>query len=138
MTTRLPKDYTPSEKEPFMNAKQKEFFKRKLLAWRSDIIQETKETLNNLQKEVVNFSDLADRASSETDRSLELRARDRQRKLILKIDEALLRIEDGAYGYCEDTGESIGLKRLVARPIATLSIDSQERHERKEKVYRED
>ena len=138
MATRLPKDYTPSEKEPFMNAKQKEFFKRKLLAWRSDIIQETKETLNNLQKEVVNFSDLADRASSETDRSLELRARDRQRKLILKIDEALLRIEDGAYGYCEDTGESIGLKRLVARPIATLSIDSQERHERKEKVYRED
>lgn len=138
MATRLPKDYTPSEKEPFMNAKQKEFFKRKLLAWRSDIIQETKETLSNLQKEVVNFSDLADRASSETDRSLELRARDRQRKLISKIDEALLRIEDGAYGYCEDTGESIGLKRLVARPIATLSIDSQERHERKEKVYRED
>ena len=138
MATRLPKDYTPSEKEPFMNAKQKEFFKRKLLAWRSDIIQETKETLNNLQKEVVNFSDLADRASSETDRSLELRARDRQRKLISKIDEALLRIEEGAYGYCEDTGESIGLKRLVARPIATLSIDSQERHERKEKVYRED
>ena len=138
MATRLPKDYTPSEKEPFMNAKQKEFFKRKLLAWRSDIIQETKETLNNLQKEVVNFSDLADRASSEPDRSLELRARDRQRKLISKIDEALLRIEDGAYGYCEDTGESIGLKRLVARPIATLSIDSQERHERKEKVYRED
>jgi len=138
MATRLPKDYTPSEKEPFMNAKQKEFFKRKLLAWRGDIIQETKETLNNLQKEVVNFSDLVDRASSETDRSLELRARDRQRKLISKIDEALLRIEDGAYGYCEDTGESIGLKRLVARPIATLSIDSQERHERKEKVYRED
>ena len=138
MATRLPKDYTPSEKEPFMNAKQKEFFKRKLLAWRGDIIQETKETLNNLQKEVVNFSDIADRASSETDRSLELRARDRQRKLISKIDEALLRIEDGAYGYCEDTGESIGLKRLVARPIATLSIDSQERHERKEKVYRED
>ena len=138
MATRLPKDYTPSEKEPFMNAKQKEFFKRKLLAWRSDIIQETKETLNNLQKEVVNFSDLADRASSETDRSLELRARDRQRKLISKIDEALLRIEDGAYGYCEDTVEIIGLKRLVARPIATLSIDSQERHERKEKVYRED
>jgi len=138
MATRLPKDYTPSEKEPFMNAKQKEFFKRKLLVWRSDIIQETKETLNNLQKEVVNFSDLADRASSETDRSLELRARDRQRKLISKIDQALLRIDGGSYGYCEDTGESIGLKRLIARPIATLSIDSQERHERKEKVYRED
>lgn len=137
MATRLPKDYSPSEKEPFMNAKQKEFFRRKLLAWRSDIIQETKETLNNLQKEVVNFSDLADRASSETDRSLELRARDRQRKLISKIDEALSRIDDGSYGYCEETGESIGLKRLIARPIATLSIDSQERHERKEKVYRE-
>ena len=138
MATRLPKDYSPSEKEPFMNAKQKEFFRRKLLAWRSDIIQETKETLNNLQKEVVNFSDLADRASSETDRSLELRARDRQRKLISKIDEARSRIDDGSYGYCEETGESIGLKRLIARPIATLSIDSQERHERKEKVYRED
>jgi len=138
MATRLPKDYSPSEKEPFMNAKQKEFFRRKLLTWRSDIIQETKETLNNLQKEVVNFSDLADRASSETDRSLELRARDRQRKLISKIDEALSRIDDGSYGYCEETGESIGLKRLIARPIATLSIDSQECHERKEKVYRED
>ena len=138
MATRLPKDYSPSEKEPFMNAKQKEFFRRKLLAQRSDIIQETKDTLNNLQKEVVNFSDLADRASSETDRSLELRARDRQRKLISKIDEALSRIDDGSYGYCEETGESIGLKRLIARPIATLSIDSQERHERKEKVYRED
>ena len=138
MATRLPKDYSPSEKEPSMNAKQKEFFRRKLLAWRSDIIQETKDTLNNLQKEVVNFSDLADRASSETDRSLELRARDRQRKLISKIDEALSRIDEGSYGYCEETGESIGLKRLIARPIATLSIDSQERHERKEKVYRED
>ena len=138
MATRLPKDYSPSEKEPFMNAKQKEFFRRKLLAWRSDIIQETKDTLNNLQKEVVNFSDLADRASSETDRSLELRARDRQRKLISKIDEALSRIDEGSYGYCEETGESIGLKRLIARPIATLSIDSQERHERKEQVYRED
>ena len=138
MATRLPKDYSPSEKEPFMNAKQKEFFRRKLLAWRRDIIQETKDTLNNLQKEVVNFSDLADRASSETDRSLELRARDRQRKLISKIDEALSRIDEGSYGYCEETGESIGLKRLIARPIATLSIDSQERHERKEKVYRED
>ena len=130
MATRLPKGYTPSEKEPFMNAKQKEFFRRKLLAWRNDIIQETKETLNNLQKEVVNFSDLADRASSETDRSLELRARDRQRKLISKIDEALSRIDDGSYGYCEETGENIGLKRLIARPIATLSIDSQERHEK--------
>ena len=138
MATRLPKDYSPSEKEPFMNAKQKEFFRRKLLAWRSDIIQETKETLNNLQKEVVNFSDLADRASSETDRSLELRARDRQRKLISKIDEALSRIDDGSYGYCEETGEPIGLKRLMARPVATLSIEAQERHERDEKIFIDD
>ena len=138
MATRLPKDYSPSEKEPFMNAKQKEFFRRKLLAWRSDIIQETKETLNNLQKEVVNFSDLADRASSETDRSLELRARDRQRKLISKIDEALSRIDDGSYGYCEETGEPIGLKRLMARPVAELSIAAQEKHEKEEKVYADD
>ena len=138
MATRLPKDYSPSEKEPFMNAKQKEFFRRKLLAWRSDIIQETKETLNNLQKEVVNFSDLADRASSETDRSLELRARDRQRKLISKIDEALSRIDDGSYGYCEETSEPIGLKRLIARPVATLSIEAQEKHERNEKIFVED
>ena len=138
MATRLPKDYYHSEKEHFMNSKKNEFLRIKLLAWRSDIIQETKDTLNNLQKEVVNFSDLADRASSETDRSLELRARDRQRKLISKIDEALSRIDEGSYGYCEETGESIGLKRLIARHIATLSIDYQERHERKEKVYRED
>ena len=137
MATRLPKGYTPSEKEPFMNAKQKEFFRRKLLAWRNDIIQETKETLNNLQKEVVNFSDLADRASSETDRSLELRARDRQRKLISKIDEALSRIDDGSYGYCEETNQPISLKRLIARPIATLSLEAQESHEKSEKIYKE-
>ena len=138
MATRLPKNYTPTDKEPFMNAKQKEFFRRKLNDWRDEIISETKETLNNLQHESSNFADLADRASSETDRSLELRSRDRQRKLIAKIDEALSRIDDGSYGYCEETGENIGLKRLIARPIATLSIDSQERHERKEKVYRDD
>ena len=138
MVTRLPKGYTPSEKEPFMNAKQKEFFRRKLLAWRNDIIQETKETLNNLQFEPSNFADFADRASSETDRSLELRSRDRQRKLIMKIDEALSRIDDGSYGYCEETGEEISLKRLIARPIATLSIDAQESHERKEKIFRDD
>ena len=137
MATRLPKDYTPSEKEPFMNAKQKEFFRRKLLAWRNDIIQETRETLNNLQKEVVNFSDLADRASSETDRSLELRARDRQRKLISKIDEALSRIDDGSYGYCEETMEPISIERLKARPIATLTLEAQENHEKNEKVYKE-
>ena len=123
MATRLPKNYSPSDKEPFMNAKQKEFFRRKLNDWRDEIISETKETLNNLQYESSNFADLADRASSETDRSLELRSRDRQRKLIAKIDEALSRIDDGSYGYCEETGEEISLKRLIARPIATLSID---------------
>ena len=122
MATRLPKNYSPSDKEPFMNAKQKEFFRRKLNDWRDEIISETKETLNNLQYESSNFADLADRASSETDRSLELRSRDRQRKLIAKIDEALSRIDDGSYGYCEETGEEISLKRLIARPIATLSI----------------
>ena len=138
MATRLPKNYSPSDKEPFMNAKQKEFFRRKLNDWRDEIISETKETLNNLQYESSNFADLADRASSETDRSLELRSRDRQRKLIAKIDEALSRIDDGSYGYCEETGEEISLKRLIARPIATLSIDAQELHERKEKIYRDD
>jgi DnaK suppressor protein len=138
MATRLPKNYTPTDKEPFMNAKQKEFFRRKLNDWKDEIISETKETLNNLQYESSNFADLADRASSETDRSLELRSRDRQRKLIAKIDEALSRIDDGSYGYCEETGEEISLKRLIARPIATLSIDAQELHERKEKIYRDD
>ena len=138
MATRLPKNYSPSDKEPFMNAKQKEFFRRKLNDWRDEIISETKETLNNLQYESSNFADLADRASSETDRSLELRSRDRQRKLIAKIDEALSRIDDGSYGYCEETGEEISLKRLIARPIATLSIDAQESHERKENIYRDD
>ena len=138
MATRLPKNYLPTEKEPFMNDKQKEFFRRKLQTWRSEIISETKETLNNLQYESSNFSDLADSASSEADRSLELRSRDRQRKLISKIDDALLRIDDGSYGYCEETGEEIRLKRLIARPIATLSIDAQELHERKEKIYRDD
>ncbi len=138
MATRLPKNYTPSDKEPFMNAKHKEYFRRKLNDWRKEIINETKETLSNLQYEANNFSDLADRASSETDRSLELRSRDRQRKLVGKIDEALSRIEDGSYGYCEETGEEISLKRLIARPIATFSIDAQELHERKEKVYRDE
>jgi len=138
MATRLPKNYTPSDKEPFMNARQKEFFRRKLNDWRKEIINETKETLSNLQYEANTFSDLADRASSETDRSLELRSRDRQRKLVGKIDEALSRIDDGSYGYCEETGEEISLKRLIARPIATFSIDAQELHERKEKVYRDE
>ena len=133
MATRLPKNYTPTDKEPFMNAKQKEFFRRKLNDWRDEIISETKETLNNLQYESSNFADLADRASSETDRSLELRSRDRQRKLIAKIDEALSRIDDGSYGYCDETGEPISIKRLEARPVATLSLEAQEMHEKAEK-----
>jgi DnaK suppressor protein len=132
------KPYRPSEKEPFMNARQREYFREKLLAWREDILREARETLQHLQDENQNHPDLADRASSETDRAIELRARDRQRKLIAKIDAALQRIEDGTYGYCEETGEPISLKRLEARPIATLSIEAQERHERRERVYRDE
>jgi DnaK suppressor protein len=130
--------YRPTDKEPFMNEKQREYFRLKLLDWRDDILKEAKETLQHLQEESQNHPDLADRASSETDRAIELRARDRQRKLISKIDAALARIEDGTYGYCEETGEPISIKRLEARPIATLSIEAQERHERNERVYRED
>jgi DnaK suppressor protein len=132
------KPYRPSDKEPFMNERQREYFRQKLLAWREDILKEAKETLLHLQEENQNHPDLADRASSETDRSIELRARDRQRKLISKIDEALGRIAEGTYGYCEETGEPISLRRLEARPIATLSVEAQERHERREKVYRDD
>ncbi|MDO8878120.1 MAG: RNA polymerase-binding protein DksA [Pseudolabrys sp.] len=132
------KPYRPSDKEPFMNERQREYFRAKLLAWREDILKEAKETLLHLQEENVNHPDLADRASSETDRSIELRSRDRQRKLISKIDEAIARIDDGTYGYCEETGEPISLRRLEARPIATLSVEAQERHERREKVYRDD
>jgi DnaK suppressor protein len=131
-------DYVPSEDEPFMNDQQKAYFRRKLVTWKSDILREARETLEILQQENANHPDLADRASSETDRAIELRARDRQRKLIAKIDAALQRIEDGTYGYCEETGEPISLKRLDARPIATLSIEAQERHERREKIYRDD
>jgi DnaK suppressor protein len=131
-------DYRPSESEPFMNDRQKDYFRAKLLRWKEEILRESKETLENLQKENENHPDFADRASNETDRSIELRARDRQRKLISKIDAAIQRIEDNTYGYCEETGEPISLKRLEARPIATLSIDAQERHERKEKVYRDE
>jgi DnaK suppressor protein len=133
-----PRLYRPSDKEPFMNERQREYFRLKLLNWREDILKEAKETLQHLQDESQNHPDLADRASSETDRAIELRARDRQRKLIAKIDAALQRIEDGTYGYCEETGEPITLKRLEARPIATLSIEAQERHERRERVYRDD
>ena len=132
------KSYRPSDKEPFMNERQREYFRAKLLTWREDILKEAKETLLHLQEENQNHPDLADRASSETDRAIELRARDRQRKLIAKIDEALGRIEDGTYGYCEETGEPISLRRLEARPIATLSVEAQERHERRERVYRDD
>lgn len=131
-------DYVPSEDEPFMNERQKSYFRQKLLAWKNEILREARETLELLQQENANHPDLADRASSETDRAIELRARDRQRKLIAKIDSALQRLDEGTYGYCEETGEPISLKRLDARPIATLSIEAQERHERREKVYRDD
>jgi DnaK suppressor protein len=130
--------YRPDESEPFMNERQREYFRRKLLNWKEDILREASETRQNLQNENQNHPDLADRASSETDRAVELRARDRQRKLIAKIDAALHRIEIGTYGYCEETGEPIGLKRLDARPVATLSIEAQERHERRERIYRDD
>ncbi len=134
----LDREYIPSSDEPFMNDRQKEYFKQKLMVWKEEILKESKDTLTALQGETEKFSDIADRASTETDRSIELRARDRQRKLIGKINSALARIEDGSYGYCEETGEPISLKRLDARPIATLSIEAQERHERREKVYRDD
>jgi len=131
-------DYRPTEDEPFMNERQKSYFRAKLIAWKNDILREARETLEALQQENANHPDLADRASSETDRAIELRARDRQRKLISKIDAALGRIDEGTYGFCEETGDPISLKRLDARPIATLSIEAQERHERREKVYRDD
>ena len=134
----LPPNYRPKASEPFMNMRQREYFRRKLMKWRDDILKEAQETLAHLQQENLAEPDIADRASTETERSIELRARDRQRKLIAKIDAALKRIEDGSYGYCEETGEPISLKRLEARPIATLSIEAQERHERRERVYRDD
>ena len=138
MAVEVDEDYKPSEDEPFMNERQREYFRAKLLAWKDDILKESKETIAHLQDENHVLPDLADRASSETDRSLELRTRDRQRKLISKIEAALKRIDDGSYGYCEETGDPISLKRLDARPIATLSIEAQERHERRERVYRDD
>ena len=131
-------DYRPSEDEEFMNERQLEYFKQKLLNWKEDILRESRETLVHLQSETENHPDLADRATSETDRALELRTRDRQRKLISKIDEAIRRIEDKSYGYCEDTGEPIGVARLEARPIATLSLEAQERHEKMEKTHRDE
>ena len=138
MTVDLEESYKPSDQEPFMNDRQREYFRRKLIVWKEEILQESRDTLATLQSENENHPDLADRASSETDRAIELRARDRQRKLIAKIDAALGRLEEGTYGYCEETGEPISLKRLDARPIATLSIEAQERHERRERVYRDD
>ena len=131
-------EYRPSEDEPFMNDRQLEYFRNKLLDWKEDILRESRETVTHLQLETENHPDLADRASSETDRALELRTRDRQRKLISKIEEAMRRIDERVYGYCEETGEPIGLARLEARPIATLGVEAQERHERRERVHRDD
>ena len=138
MPTKLPKNYRPTDKEPFMNAKQREYFRQRLLSWKKELLRDTNQTLQSLQEDSLQAPDIADRASAETDRAVELRTRDRERKLVQKIDEALERIEEGEYGYCEDTGEPIGLRRLEARPIATLSLEAQERHERMERVYRDD
>lgn len=138
MIVTLPPDYRPSEDEEFMNPMQLEYFRQKLLRWRAELLREADETLSSLQNGGLQEPDLTDRASVETDRALELRTRDRARKLIGKIDAALERIENGTYGYCEETGEPISLKRLEARPIATLSIEAQERHERMEKTHRDD
>ncbi len=138
MTVTLPPDYRPSDDEPFMSERQREYFRQKLLKWRQELLREAEETLEHLQEGGLQEPDLADRASAEMDRTLELRTRDRARKLIAKIDAAIQRIEDGTYGYCEETHEPISLKRLEARPIATLSIEAQERHERMERTHRTD
>ena len=138
MGLELPQNYRPSDDEPFMNERQREYFRRRLVQWKDDIIRESKETLQNLAQDSIAHADVADRASSEAERANELRARDRQRKLISKIDSALRRIEEGTYGFCEETGDPITLRRLEARPIATLSLEAQERHEKREKVYRDD
>jgi DnaK suppressor protein len=134
----LPDDYRPAEDEPFMNDRQLEYFRRKLIVWKQELLEQSSETIENLQDSARNVPDLADRASEETDRALELRTRDRQRKLVAKIDAALRRIDNGEYGYCEMTGEPISLKRLDARPIATMTLEAQEKHERREKVHRDD
>ena len=134
----LPPDYRPADDEPFMSPVMKEYFRQKLLRWRAELLRESTETLQNLQDGGLQEPDIADRASAETDRALELRTRDRERKLIAKIDAALQRIEDDEYGYCEETGEPIGVRRLEARPIATLSLEAQERHERLERTHRDD
>ncbi len=134
----LPPDYRPSDDEEFMNAQQLEYFRQKLLRWRAELLAESTGTLQNLKEVNLAEPDITDRATLETDRSLELRTRDRERKLISKIDAALSRIEDGSYGYCEETAEPIGLRRLEARPIATLSLEAQERHERMERTHRDE
>jgi DnaK suppressor protein len=134
----LPEDYRPAEDENFMNDRQLEYFRRKLLVWKQELLDQSAETIDNLQESARSVPDLADRASEETDRALELRTRDRQRKLVSKIDAALRRIENGEFGYCEVTGEPISLKRLDARPIATMTLEAQEKHERREKVHRDD
>lgn len=138
MTSLLSPDYKPTESEPFMSQRMKEYFRQKLLSWKEELLYESSETISNLQESSVSEPDIADRASLETDRALELRTRDRERKLIAKINAALQRIEDGSYGFCEETGEPIQIKRLEARPIATLSIEAQERHERMERTQRDD
>lgn len=134
----LPEDYRPAEDEPFMNERQLEYFRRKLINWKAEILADSRDTVAGMKDATRNIPDIADRASEETDRSIELRTRDRQRKLVSKIDAALRRIDEGEYGYCEITGEPISLKRLDARPIATMSLEAQERHERREKVHRDD
>ena len=131
--TKLPKNYKPTQKEKFMNAKMKEYFRQKLVSWKKNLLKESSQTLNNLQNENEAKPDITDRASEEIDRSFELRTRDRERKLINKIDAALQRIEDGSYGYCVETGDPISIKRLEARPVATLSLEAQEMHEKAEK-----
>ncbi len=138
MVKRLPKGYRPSKSESFMNGKQREYFRRKLLEWRDELLKESSQTLQHLQQESAQEPDIADRASAESERALELRTRDRERKLLGKIEDALKRIDGGDYGFCEETGEPISLKRLEARPIATLSIEAQERHERRERAYRDE
>jgi DnaK suppressor protein len=132
------KEYTPAEDEPFMNERQLDYFRNALIKWKMDLLEDSRDTIEGLQDGTRNIPDVADRASEETDRALELRTRDRQRKLVAKIDAALRRIDDGEYGYCEKTGEPISLKRLIARPIATMTLEAQERHERREKVHRDD
>ncbi len=134
----LPEDYRPAEDEPFMNERQMEYFRRKLLNWKAELLDDSRDTIEGLQENTRNIPDVADRASEETDRALELRTRDRQRKLVAKIDAAIRRIDEGEYGYCDVTGEPISLKRLDARPIATMSLEAQERHERRERVHRDD